>query len=264
MRSVRFDASLADINFGARVTQAPLAQSVIVLMYPLGAGKGGSFAATFARTSSGGVDGPRAFIEHNAASPRYTFGGDSTGVLGSPQRTSANGSIVYNQWQHVAGTWDGTLTGSTGIKIYIGQKGAPLAETASYSATFDGTGTAGSGSTKNLHLGTREGLDVTFNGDIAYVAQWNRALTLTELLKAQYFGPLSVRGGLVLYWDGERDLGPYSMKSSNIFLQPGFEIPPQFCPVRLRRNYAAAAAAGVFIKLVGDNFRLAGGGGLAG
>lgn len=263
MISWRFNATTSDISFGANASQAPLAQTVLALFYATGSGEGGT-GYVMSRTPVSSVNGPRMSILDNTAAPQIFFGGHSTGNAGQPSFTGNANTITYGKWHHCAATWDGTLTGSTGVLAYVGIEGKALALVAG--TTANGTTAADAGSANALHVGNRGGTDRTFNGDIAYVAQWNRVLSLDEMLRAQFQGPLSVKGGLTFFWDGQRDLAPYQLPPVSITdLALGFLPPPQFRPMvpkRVRLNSAAAAT--VFIRMVGDNFRLAGPGGLAG
>lgn len=262
MISQRFNATTSDISFGVRGSQTPSAQTILALIYPIGSGE--TSQGTILSRTPGTVVDPFFFVDHNAGAPRLAFTTNSSGSGAErPLVWSADNTITYGAWQHVAMTWDGGIAVAN-IHDYIGLRGSPLAETA-YGFTADGSGTATYGGANELHIGSKTGQSSTFNGDIAYVAQWRRVLNLAELKKAQRFGPLAVLGGLILFWDGQRDLGPYAMTPTAVIaLTAGFTIPIQFRPAPKRTIYGTAAAAGVFIKLVGDNFRLAGGGGLAG
>lgn len=249
MCSQRFDATTSDVNLGVNAAQAPTAQTILVLCYPIASGEGG-FGYVVSRTPSASSSGPRLLLVNTNSA--INFAGHSTGSASNPSRTAANNSFVYGQWQHIAAIWTGGLAAATSIQMYAGQNGLALTETA-YGAAIDGVTAADSGSANSLHVGNREGTDRTFNGDIAYVAQWNRALSLTELLTAQKYGPLAVRGGLILYWNGARDLGPYAMLPKVLALTPGFTIPAQFNPVPMRPVYwrvkAPAVAAGDIVPL---------------
>lgn len=211
-RPLLFNATTSDINFGLATSQDLAAQTCLAYVYGLGAGEGNN-GYIFAKVASASTDDVRFFVAHNSGSPQLTFGSGSGGVASQPNRTAASNSFVYNQWAHVAATWQASLTAST-IHLYQGFNGAPLSEP-SYAATNDGSGVLRTGIGNNLHVGNRENTDRTWNGTIAYVARWNRILALPELRQAQQYGPLTVPNGLVLCWSGYRDYGPYGLRPSS-------------------------------------------------
>lgn len=216
------------MQFGAHPSQAPIAQSALALIRPIASGEN-NIEYVFSRF--GTIGAATIFAAHNLGAPRAGGGGSSTGASGNPSRQAADNSIVYGQWQHVAMSWNGGLIASTAIKIYVGQKGAPLAETAYSTAEANGLTAASSSPAEPLNIGNRGTFDRTFNGDIAYVAQWNRVLSLQELRTAQAFGPLAVRCGLIFFWDGERDWGPFHLQpTSKIALVLGVKPPYKFLP----------------------------------
>lgn len=241
--TVRFNATTSDVSFGAQASQAPLAQTILALTYPIAAGEGNN-PAILSRVPSASTSGPRFFISDTAPN-QLVINGHSTGSAGAPQRAGPVNSITYGAWQHVCGTWTGGLTASTSIQLFTGLKGSPLTEVASYASASNGTTAADAGAANTLHIGNREATDRTFNGDIAYVAQWNRVLSIPEMRIAQFLGPGVVSSGLIMYWDGERDLGPYHMKViSKVALGTGFTVPPLVGSSILRRYFKSAQAAG--------------------
>lgn len=242
MGSRRFNATTSDVNFSTLGggAQSLTVHSVLAYVYPTGSGEGG-FGWVWGKAPSA-TAGNSMIVDHNAGSPRIQFRGSSTGTAGQPVRTSNTGLMAYNEWLHIAGTWSGSLTASSSIRILVGRNGAPLAEV-TYSSSADGTTAVSSNSTDEMHIGNRNGADRTFNGDICYVARWNRILSDAEFLRAQRFGPLSIRNGLVLCWVDGVDLGPMRLRGvqSNVV---GGRVPLWRLVGPSRRNGIDAAASG--------------------
>ena len=92
-------------------------------------------------------------------------------------RSTAANTITLNQWQHVAATWDGSVTASN-IHIYI--NGAEAA----YNAATDGVG-LDSDSAEVLKIGNDKSFARTFDGIIDEARVYNRVLTPGEI-KAIY------------------------------------------------------------------------------
>lgn len=111
----------------------------------------------------------------------------------SMNRTAASNSVVFNAWNHVVVTWDGSTT-ATNIKFYVNG-----VET-SYGNTVNGVGLANN-NTGLLSIGNRttNNNDRSFDGSISDVALWSDVLTLDEIKilagsKTRYV-PLQVRPG---------------------------------------------------------------------
>ena len=209
-----FNATTSDINLGASSAQDCLAQTALALCYPTGAGEGNA-GYIFALTTSATSNGPRFVHLDNSGNPQFGLQCNSSGTAGAPVHNSDSNTAPYNNWYHVAGTWDGGIN-ADGVQVYIGQNGATLANRTTNGANFvNGTGSGSVTAGRNLHIGNREGTDRTFNGIIAYVARWNRVLSFEELVLAQQRGPLAVPKGLILCWANDRDYGPYKLKPSS-------------------------------------------------
>lgn len=100
---------------------------------------------------------------------------------------SATNSVVLNQWQHVAGVWNGT-----DIKIYI--NGALIATT---------TGVTGSSFKSQLFNPIKMGLNLSnekFIGNIDEVRMWNRALSQAEIQNNMNCELGSGQTGLLAYY----------------------------------------------------------------
>jgi len=192
------------INLGSPAVLDDLgAQTVLAYCRPTGAG-GNNLAYLYSKGSTGG-SGPRFFINHNSGVPILTVGANSTDKSLFPTRPGTNNSAVYNSWGHYAYTWDGTLD-STNMLVYAGV-GVNLANvSAADSSGNDGTTAVASDATYDAFLMNREGLGRDFIGDIAYIAIWDRVLTLAQLQNAQNNGPLEEPTGLVLLWANQDDL----------------------------------------------------------
>lgn len=243
MKSTRFAQSASGISFGAHTSQTPSAQSYLALFRTIG---GGTTQNTLITRDPGDAgNGPTWRLSDGGGGNRiHQFLGASTGTAFQPNVSGAAGSVTLGVWQHAAATWDGGLL-STGIHIYVGV-GKPLSET-TYQGPVNGTTAAAYGGANALMVGNYTADTRGLNGDMAYVAQWDHVLTLAELRQAQMFGPLSVRGGLILFWDGERDLGPYSLKPTLIRARTtGFTIPATYAPVP-KRARIFASAPGMFL-----------------
>ena len=239
-----FNATTSDINLGASAPQDCLAQTAMSLCYPVASGEGGA-GYIFALTTSATSNGPRFVHLDNTANPQFGMQCNSSGTAGAPVHNSDSNSAPYNNWYHVVGTWDGGIN-ADGVQVYIGQNGATLANKTTNGANFVNGTTAGSVTAgRNLHIGNREGTDRTFNGIIAYVARWNRVITLDEMILAQQRGPLAVPKGLILCWANDRDYGPYHLAptSRTAITQPT-NLPLGVAQFTVPGAWIGAAAAG--------------------
>lgn len=205
-----YDATTSTRNFGLNPQLDTGPRTIIALTYPEGSGEGTTGVIVGQQPTGGLNDGPRFSIEHASGSPNLQYRQSSSGSAGAPARNAAASSVTYNAWNHVAVTYDGGLTGSTAIRLFNGINGAQIAE-CSYGGAANGSGSIRTGVGNNYHIGNREDTDRTFNGSIAYVAQWNRVLDLQDIIRAQRQGPLAIPG-LVLLWANSRDYGPYKLR----------------------------------------------------
>ncbi len=187
------------INLGDDATDTSTLQTVLVyarLVSP----QPQSFGYPFGRVDPGSSTGHR-----YAISDKATLGVSTTAHAQRPSYDSA--IINYGDlWTHFATSWNGSTDG-TGFAHYASTDGSPIALIAT-GAGQSTSGTPTSAVGKNLYLLNREGLDRSLTGDVAYIARWNRVLSLAELQTAQADGPLSVPDGLILCWANEQDYGP--------------------------------------------------------
>jgi hypothetical protein len=87
--------------------------------------------------------------------------------------SNASNTLTYNQWQHVAATWDGSALASN-VHLYING-----AEISGYTSQVDGVGTAVSDAANNVFMsasGTNE-----FDGKIDDARIYNRVLSTAEI-----------------------------------------------------------------------------------
>lgn len=197
-------------------------QTILAYCYPTGSG-GGGFAYLYAKVPSASVNGPRMFIADNTGAPRLTFGANSNGTATAPLREGAANSAVYNSWGHYAVTWDGSLN-YTGIHSYSGV-GVNLAEIG-YNTQTNGTTSVASDASSSAYLMNRAGLGREFVGDVAYIAVWDRVLSLAELQNAQNNGPLSEPTGLVLLWANQADLSQNALTATGRSAYAAGSLPP--------------------------------------
>ena len=184
----------------------------LALVYPRSAGEG-NIGYIFGCSNSTASEG----LRMNMGVNEWIGAGDSSASSGAPS-LSADSGMSYNVWRYLAVTWNGGLTASSALVNYSGTLTSPIkAAAAGTSASTNGSGSAvGYAAGADLMIGNRDSEDRTFDGFIGLVARWNRVLTLGELRKAQWLGPLSVPKGLVFCWANGRDYGPYHMRPSSI------------------------------------------------
>lgn len=242
-----FNATTSDIAFGVATSQDLQAQTTLAYVNLIGAGENNQ-DILWAKTGSADDNGPRMDILHNAGTPQFGWGASSSGAFGSPFSNEAGGNFVYGKPAHLAATWDGGLTASSGITLYVGMSNAPLVLTAN-SFNANGSGNTNFGVGNNFHVGNREATDRTTNGTIYYVARWNHILTLNELRTAQAQGPLSVSAGLVFMWANGRDyslshLTPTSQTAIVLGGTPASRAELGPSPLRVLFDVPGAAAGG--------------------
>lgn len=91
-------------------------------------------------------------------------------------RQAAGSALDGNVRQHIAITWDGSVTGAN-IKIYVNGT-----EVSSYNATGNGT-TVVDNSAASVQIGFMTDLGRWFNGRLSEVATWNAVLTADDVKK---------------------------------------------------------------------------------
>lgn len=195
IRPETFNATTSMVQFPAADHQVLSKQTIMAASRPVAAGEG-SRGYIIAHAYIDASQGIRLF--HDAtADPRWYFGADN-GVNNLFPAASTNPSpyLSYGKIQVVAATWDGSANANN-IYLYRGTDAQPL---------FENTYDRGSGDTvwapvgMPITIGNRGGGDRTFNGDIFWVARWNRILLLDELRKAQFNGAESVPDGLTFHY----------------------------------------------------------------
>jgi hypothetical protein len=171
--SVNGGGSLADLyNSGHGMT-------VTAWIKPASAGGGGGGRIVDKDNNDGGW-----FLKMNGATS-LQFAGDQFTAVGSVQgkavTLNSTNSIVLNQWQHVAATWDGTTnaqgTNSQGIHLYVN---GVLADDAT--SAVNGTGAPQTDAGTPFTIGNRPVDNArNFNGSIDGVRVYNRILTQAEI-----------------------------------------------------------------------------------
>ena len=148
--------------------------TIAAWIYPESTGEG-SIGRIWCKQNTGET-GYACFYMHNQTNPRIRFDKDY-----SPTSDliviSANDSVVFNTWQAVLMTWDGSAT-ATNVHLY-----ANGTET-SYATQTNGDNTKVSDAANAIYIGNRQGADRTFDGVITEVAFWDKVLDAQEI--AQY------------------------------------------------------------------------------
>lgn len=216
LTSTELGASGRYISFNAAALDVLGSQTIIAYCRPTGSG-GGGFGYIYGKTPTGSTSGPRFFIDHNAGSPRLSFGASSTSA-GNPNNLGASAGITYNAWQFCEVTWDGALN-ATGISLFVNG-------TAKDGTRTNGTGSITSDAANDAFLMNRFGLGREFVGDIAWLAVWDRVLSADERASARAYGPLTVQTGLVLAWANQADLGPLALSATTRSSYVAGALPP--------------------------------------
>jgi len=180
-----------------------------------------SSARTFTVGASGSTT-PCQALDNSGS--RALFYGSSTDTGYAPFRATGTANLALETWLYFAGTWDG-LFPSTSIKLYAAVGDTPITET-TYGQGGSGSGTALPGSTPDLYLGAQGNGSEPFAGDIAYIARWNRVLSLAELQEAQANGPLAVPTGLIFCWANGEDNGPSALVPTSVGTTVNGPAPP--------------------------------------
>jgi len=90
--STEAGASGRYISFNAAALDSLGSQTIIAYCNPSGSG-GGGFGYIYGKTPTGVTTGPRFFIDHNAGSPRLSFGASSTSAS-NPNNVGATSGIT--------------------------------------------------------------------------------------------------------------------------------------------------------------------------
>jgi len=151
---------------------------------------------------SGGLSGAGRIVSRSST---FIFCTNYAGVTrirflvgGTTQLNRESGNVLINgSWQHVAATWDGSIT-ATNIRLF--HNGTET----TYSVTTNGVGIGTSGV---INIGCQSGTVRTFDGNIAHVQIFNRILEPHEIRSLMYF-PRSISNGLQLYYPLQGDTSP--------------------------------------------------------
>jgi hypothetical protein len=205
VRSERYNDTTAQTLLSVAKTPPLTVQSTLVLMCPLGLT---SLSAAGWLWSRGASNSQNQRFFHNEISASTVIGFCGSSATSSAPVASSVETAPYGVWGHYASTWDGGNTASTAIKLYGSQNGA-LLRAYTQQSTANGSGAATNEAASNVIIGNGINSDRGMNGHIAYVAKWNRVLSLAELQLAQTKGPLAVRNGLSLLWSNGKDYSQY-------------------------------------------------------
>jgi len=206
-----FAASTTDrVSFGSAAPLDNLAvATVMMLIYPTNVSTANTFVfAKFVDVSNR----IQALIDDTAAGDFRFLVQRATTQLNV--RTSGS-FVAANAWQWIAFQWD--INGAAGAqKIFLGTQTAPMAEPGSYAAQSAGSGTQGNDAAANLIFGNRnDGANPNpLIGDGAWIAVWNRLLTLGELIEQQGFGHPTA-GNLLCSYVGLNGVGTQPDLSGN-------------------------------------------------
>ena len=233
------------VDFGDPASLRDLgAQTILAYCRPTAAGEG-NLGYLISKQVGSTSWKPR--LIGSAGSACWVLGGASGGGL-NPDAETTSGSLVFGEWVHLAATYDGGLLAS-GMRFFIGQNGATITEHTGRSNTYDGTGSVDSNAGGICTLLNRHNRGRAFVGDVAYVAYWNRILSLGELVTAQANGPLSVPSGLVLCWANQQDYGPNSLAPTGRSTFVAGAVPPN---TALGGGAAAALAGDAVVSVQGS------------
>lgn len=246
LSGTKFNATTSAINFGA-TPRTSAAQTSIALVRPTAAGEN-DLGWIWGRANGTG-SGHRLYINSNASgfagTPCLGFAAStSTGANGTPVKVSnaTGGELSYGDWWHLAATWGGG-TAATEITLYGGKNGALLAALPFFSVT-SGSGVGTDSSANSFLIGNSTTGDRTFNGSIAYVAKWDRVLSLVQLRTVQKYGPLVIPVGLTICWANDRDYSLYRCHpTSKTALASGIAPSGQRILIPLRKMWANGSVA---------------------
>jgi hypothetical protein len=167
----------------------------------------------FSKVSIGSTNGLRFYLQTPGGGVfTLGFGAHSTGASGAPSKITID-SFALSNWYHLQATWDGSLTASTGIQMYV-DGGSALANTPT---NTNGATAVATDATYDLFLMNRGGsanLAREFIGSVAYWARWNRVLDSTERANVRDNGPLAESNGLILCWANDQDYGTSTLTAT--------------------------------------------------
>jgi len=169
--ALQFDAinDVVDAGSNPILDDVP-ALTWVVWMFPETAGEASVGRILDKSTGAGPVNGYTWFTQNTAT---CQFGVDYTST--NLVRLASNNSLVFNRWQQMAVTWDGSATAAN-VHIYIN------GNEVRYTTTTDGTGTRVSDGSAGLTIGNLAGgTAATFDGLIESVVMYRRALSQQEI-----------------------------------------------------------------------------------
>jgi len=210
------------VNLGTPAALTNLVQSTIITYCrPANAGQN-NFGYMYSKCPSDGK-GPRFYLN---ALERFGYGNASGATL-SPTRVSTDARTPYMTWQHLVVTHDMSVLplAKENIELYYEAAGVMVKET-TFTSNLSGSGALFDDALNEVYLLDREGGIRAFQGDVAYVATWNRVLDTTELETVRAGGPLDVPGGLVLLWANQADLSPSAITPVARSTFVAGELPP--------------------------------------
>lgn len=153
----------------------------------------------------------------------FRLAANSSGNSGAPHaNTEGRFPATLRNWVHIAGVWDGSLS-STDMRMYAALEGEPL--TLSSGSKQSGTTALLDDSNATINIGNRDDSARTWDGWINYVAQWDRELSLPELLLAQKQGPEAVPNGLVMLYKNGTNYSSTSLSLTSTDILLGGPVP---------------------------------------
>jgi carboxypeptidase T len=199
--ALRFDGvdDLAAAN-GSNEFDAMDAVTVSAWIYPHSGGEGSKGRVV---DKADGVSPTRGWIFHLAGDGRslsfiVDFG--STDLT----RASAAGVLIFDQWQHVAVTWNGSAS-AAGVHLYV--NGMEVR----YAVSTNGTGARVDDSAQDLKIGNDKSRARTFDGLIDEVHVWRRVLSAAEIAALAKPQPATDALG---YWKFDEGSGPTASDSA--------------------------------------------------
>lgn len=189
----------------------------------------------YARSDGGGAFGRYISKEVNTARHDirlYRSNGPATGQQRVSSGFSRNGywtndtsvvdspAVAYNRWHQVGNI---AMTEAPNMREMLYVNGV---------LGFNGVGTVAHDSNHTLsdllYIGNRSDFNRWFDGMLAHVAIWRRALSPTEMMVQYKYGPLAVPRGLAAYWplDANHPKGPWANVANTAYA--GSVVPVSF------------------------------------